>query len=105
MHHLNKYNIQLLEDIYSAYDDPDEADKVIKVFRKGGIFSVEPIREEELEYSIDNDNYDPENDPLVTKGGRKLDRQGTIREEDILDKDGNVIGRKIYDQEGNLVEE
>ena len=53
MNSLNKYNIKLLEDIYRAYEDPEEADKVIKVFRKGGIFSVQPIQEEELEYSVD----------------------------------------------------
>ena len=101
MNTLNKYNIQLLEDIYNAYDDPEEADKVIKVFRKGGIFSVEPIQEEELEYSLDQDDYDPENEPLMQKDGEK----GNTREEDILDDQGNVIGKRIFDENGVLIEE
>jgi hypothetical protein len=49
---LNKYNVQLIEDIYDAYPT-EQADRIVEKFRKGGLFSVEPIKEEELEYSVD----------------------------------------------------
>jgi hypothetical protein len=44
--------VSLIEDIYDAYP-PEMADRIVEKFRKGGLFSVEPIKEEELEYSID----------------------------------------------------
>lgn len=47
-----RYNIKLLESIYQAYD-PEKADNVVKVFRKGGVFSIEPIMEEDFEESVD----------------------------------------------------
>lgn len=50
-----RYNIKLLESIYQAYD-PEHADNVVKVFRKGGVFSVEPIMEEDFEESFDTQN-------------------------------------------------
>jgi len=49
---INKYNVSLIENIYDAYP-PEVADWIVDKFRKGGLFSVEPIKEEELEYSID----------------------------------------------------
>eukprot|EP00344_Euplotes_crassus_P007229 CAMPEP_0196997298 /NCGR_PEP_ID=MMETSP1380-20130617/2948_1 /TAXON_ID=5936 /ORGANISM="Euplotes crassus, Strain CT5" /LENGTH=687 /DNA_ID=CAMNT_0042413491 /DNA_START=1212 /DNA_END=3272 /DNA_ORIENTATION=+ len=54
-----RYNIKLLESIYQAYE-PDKADNVVKVFRKGGVFSVEPIMEEDFEESFDTANHDLE---------------------------------------------
>ncbi len=47
-----RYNMKLLESIYQAYE-PEQADNVVKVFRKGGVFSVEPIMEEDFEESFD----------------------------------------------------
>jgi len=41
----------------------------VEKFRKGGIFSVEPIMEEELEYSIDGiDSNDLEAGMVARKG-------------------------------------
>lgn len=47
-----RYNIQLLENIYNAYD-PEQADHVVKIFRKGGLFNIDPIHEEEFEESFE----------------------------------------------------
>ena len=52
-----RYNIQLLENIYKAYE-PEQADHVVKIFRKGGIFNIVPIIEEENEDSIDTYNQE-----------------------------------------------
>ena len=52
-----RYNIQLLENIYKAYE-PEQADHVVKIFRKGGIFNIVPIIEEEGEDSIDTCNQE-----------------------------------------------
>ncbi|CAI2368980.1 unnamed protein product [Moneuplotes crassus] len=54
-----RYNIKLLESIYQAYE-PDKADNVVKIFRKGGVFSVEPIAEEDFEESFESSNHDLE---------------------------------------------
>jgi hypothetical protein len=50
-----RYNVLLLENIYQAYD-PERADHVVKVFRKGGVFNVLPIMEEDFEESFDTEN-------------------------------------------------
>jgi hypothetical protein len=54
-----RYNLKLLESIYQAYD-PEQADNVVRVFRKGGVFSVEPIMEEDFEESFDSTQQDIE---------------------------------------------
>jgi hypothetical protein len=54
-----RYNIKLLERIYQAYD-PKQADNVVKVFRKGGVFSVVPIMEEDFEDSFQSSQNDLE---------------------------------------------
>lgn len=50
-----RYNISLLENIYRAYE-PEQADHVVKIFRKGGLFNIEPIMEEDHEESFDTTN-------------------------------------------------
>ena len=70
-----RYNIKLLESIYQAYE-PEQADNVVKVFRKGGAFSVNPIMEEDFEESFATENQDIEsqgttevNAALIAAGG------------------------------------
>lgn len=58
-----RYNLKLLESIYQAYD-PEQADNVVRVFRKGGVFTVEPIMEEDFEESFDSTQQD-----LESQGG------------------------------------
>jgi len=99
-----RYNIRLLEDIYQAYD-PEQADHVVKVFRKGGVFSVEPIMEEDFEDSfqasqpdLESQNTDMNTTPMSvgissfaagglkdSSKGKKLSHKDTIGKKDTLD--------------------
>jgi len=96
--------VQLIEDIYDAYP-PEQADRIVEKFWKGGLFSVEPIWEEELEYSIDGiDANDLDKGLEPWKGNRIVkwfDENGNPIEEEF-DPDGYLVKRRIYDKNGKL---
>ena len=91
----------LIEDIYDAYP-PEIADRIVDKFRKGGLFSVEPIKEEELEYSIDGiDEIEGEKESPGNKIVWRFDENGNPIEEEF-DKDGYLVRRKLFDKDGKL---
>lgn len=96
--------MSLIEDIYDAYP-PEMADRIVEKFRKGGLFSVEPIKEEELEYSIDGiDANDLEMGMSPRKGNwivKWFDENGNPIEEEF-DPDGYLVKRRLYDKDGKL---
>ena len=80
------------------------ADRIVEKFRKGGLFAVEPIKEEELEYSIDG--LDPADlESGLSKPGNKIvrrfDENGNPIEEEF-DEDGYLVKRRLYDKDGKL---
>lgn len=89
-----RYNIKLLESIYQAYD-PEHADHVVKVFRKGGVFSVEPIMEEDFEESFDTQN-DIESQGTTEINAAVLGGVG-IAGDDEKNKDKQGKGNKLGD--------
>lgn len=101
---INKYNVKLIEDIYDAYP-PEQADWIVEKFRKGGLFSVAPIQEEELEYSIDGiDANDLESGLDPKKGNwvvKRYDENGNLIEEEF-DPNGYLVKRRLYDKDGKL---
>ena len=85
-----RYNMKLLESIYQAYE-PNQADNVVKIFRKGGVFSVEPIMEEDFEESFESGNQDIEsqgttgmNTALIANGGK----DGTNKDVELMGSKG-----------------
>ena len=58
---------------------------MVRVFRKGGVFAVEPIREDELEFSDSEGDLPP---------GHWLEK--------VYDDEGRLIEEFEYDSEGNL---
>lgn len=94
----------LIENIYDAYP-PEMADWIVDKFRKGGLFSVEPIKEEELEYSIDGiDEIEGEKESPGNKIIWRFDENGNPIEEEF-DKDGYLVKRKLFDKDGKLKQE
>jgi len=78
------------------------ADRIVDKFRKGGLFSVEPIKEEELEYSIDGiEEIDKDKSSPGNKIIRRFDEDGNPIEEEF-DKDGYLVKWRLYDKDGKL---